>query len=138
MPYDRRMASHPSLPSELWDRTPREVQAYILALEARVAALEATVQALTERLQQDSRPSSRPPSSDPPQRQRARRQPSGRRPGGQPGHQGQTRTLVPVEDVDVVIPLKPEQCARCQQPLTGDDPSRSGIQCSRYPRSGQR
>jgi transposase len=27
-----------------------------------------------------------------------------------------------VEEVDVVIPLKPEQCARCQQPLTGDDP----------------
>jgi transposase len=30
--------------------------------------------------------------------------------------------LVPVEEVDAVIPLKPEQCARCQQPLTGDDP----------------
>jgi transposase len=122
MPYDRRMATHPSLPSELWERTPREVQDYILALEARVAALEATVQELMERVQQDSRTSSRPPSSDPPQRQRPRRQPSGRRRGGQPGHAGQTRTLVPVEDVDVVIPLKPEQCARCQQPLTGDDP----------------
>ncbi|HEY5869483.1 MAG TPA: IS66 family transposase [Candidatus Tectomicrobia bacterium] len=115
------MATHPSLPSELWDRTPREVQDHILALEARVAALEATVQELMERLQQDSRTSSRPPSSDPPQRQRARRQPSGRRPGGQPGHRGQTRTLVPKEDVDVVIPLKPEGCARCQQPLAGHD-----------------
>jgi transposase len=30
--------------------------------------------------------------------------------------------VVPVEDVDVVIPRKPEVCARCQQPLTGDDP----------------
>jgi transposase len=30
--------------------------------------------------------------------------------------------LVPAEDVDVMIPLKPEQCARCQQPLVGDDP----------------
>jgi transposase len=27
-----------------------------------------------------------------------------------------------VEDVDVVVPLKPDACARCQQPLTGDDP----------------
>ena len=121
MPYDRLMAMHPSIPPELWDRTPREVQDYILALEARVAALEATVQELLERLQQDSRTSSRPPSSDPPERQRARRQPSGRRPGGQPGHQGQTRTLVAVEDVDVVIPLKPEQCVRCQQPLWGNE-----------------
>ena len=122
MPYDRLMAPHPSLPTELWERTPREVQEYILALEARVAALEATVQALLERLQQDSRTSSRPPSSDPPERQRPRRQPSGRRRGGQPGHPGQTRTLVPVEDVDVVMPLKPAQCARCQQPLWGEDP----------------
>lgn len=116
------MATHPSLPSALWERTPREVQEYILVLEARVVSLEATVQELRERLQQDSHTSSRPPSSDPPQRQRRRRQPSGRRRGGQPGHPGQTRTLVPGEDVDVVIPLKPEQCTRCQQPLTGDDP----------------
>jgi transposase len=115
------MATHPSLPPKLWERTPREVQDYILALEARVAALEATVQELMERLQQDSRTSSRPPSSDPPERQRPRRPPSGRRRGGQPGHPGQTRRLLPVEDVDVVIPLKPEQCARCQQPLWGDD-----------------
>lgn len=121
MTYDRLMATHPSLPSELWHRTPHEVQDYILALEARVAALEATVQELMERLQQDSRTSSRPPSSDPPERQRPRRQPSGRRPGGQPGHPGQTRKLLPVEEVDVVIPLKAEQCARCQQPLWGDD-----------------
>ena len=55
MPYDRLMATHPSIPSELWDRTPGEVQDYILALEARVAALEATVQELMERLQQDAR-----------------------------------------------------------------------------------
>ena len=40
-----------------------------------------------------------------------RRGPSGRRPGGQPGHEGQTRALVPVEAVDVVIPLKPVRCA---------------------------
>ena len=115
------MATHPSIPSELWDRTPREVQDYILALEARVVSLEATVKELMERLQQDSRTSSRPPSSDLPQRARRRRQPSGRRPGGQPGHQGQTRTVVPVEEVDVVIPLKPDACARCQQPLVGHD-----------------
>src|SRR5918992_1052273 len=122
MPYDRLMAPHPSLPADLWERTPREVQDYILALEARIAALEAAVQERMERVQQDSRTSSRPPSSDPPERERPRRQPSGRRPGGQPGHPGQTRMLVPVADVDVVIPLKPDVCARCQQPLAGDDP----------------
>lgn len=111
------------LPPEIWERTPPEAQEYILHLEARVVRLEATVQDLLERLRQDSRTSSRPPSSDPPQSQRRRRrQPSGRRPGGQPGHQGQTRTLTPVEEVDEVIVLKPVSCAHCTQPVDGDDP----------------
>ena len=118
------MDTKPPLPPESWAHTPPEVQEYILHLEARVATLEATVQHLLERLRQDSRTSSRPPSSDPPtsQRQRRRRSPSGRRPGGQPGHRGQTRTLVPVTEVDEVRALKPARCARCHQPLEGDDP----------------
>ena len=50
-------------------------QAYIRALEARVAALEVTVQRLLERLRMDSRNSSQPPSSEPPQTRRPRRRP---------------------------------------------------------------
>jgi transposase len=117
------MNCEPLLSPELWERAPPEVQAYIRALEARVAALEATVQQLREQLQQDSRTSSRPPSSDPPQAltKRPRREPTGRRPGGQPGHEGHARGLVPVEEVGVVIPVKPEHCRRCQQPLQGED-----------------
>jgi transposase len=119
------------LPPEVWERTPVEAQAYVRALEARVTALasavqrlEATVQHLTERLQQDSRTSSRPPSSDPPQAigKRPHRAPSGRRPGGQPGHEGQARALLPVEAVDSVIPVQPMRCQRCQHLLRGDDP----------------
>src|SRR5947207_15350851 len=115
----------PSLfPSEIWDRTPPAAQALLLHLATRVATLEATVQELREQWRQDSRTSSRPPSSDPPTspRERRRRQPSGRRPGGQPGHRGQTRMLLPVAEVDEVIMLKPASCARCHQPLDGDDP----------------
>jgi transposase len=115
----------------LWDQTPVAVQDYIRGLEARVTALEVivqrletTVEHLTERLQQTSRTSSRPPSSDPPQATatRPRREPSGRRPGGQPGHEGHTRALVPVEAVDGVRAVKPERCRRCQHPLAGEDP----------------
>lgn len=119
------------LPPEVWEHLPVEAQEYIRALDARVAVLEsmvqrwrATVQHLTEQLPQDSRTSSRPPSSDPPQAtgKRPHREPSGRRPGGQPGHEGQARALVPVEAVDVVIPVKPPWCPRCQHPWCGEEP----------------
>lgn len=122
------MDTHPSLPQELWEQTPPEVRAYIGTLEARVTALETMVQALQEQnralqeqLKQNSRNSSRPPSSDPPQSQRPKRPRSGRRRGGQPGHRGQTRTLIPVEAVNRVVPIKPEQCAGCHAPLSGED-----------------
>ncbi len=115
------MQPTPPLPQDIWERTPREAQDSILALEARVAALEATVQDLRERLQQHSRTSSRPPSSDAPNRQRPRGTPSGRKPGGHVGHPGHTRTLVTVEEVDGLLPLKPGECARCQPPLRGTD-----------------
>jgi transposase len=107
----------------VWACLPAEAQAYIRVLEARVTALEATVQRLLERLQQDSHNSSRPPSSDPPPalKPRSRRIPSGRQRGGQPGHPGQSRALVPLEDVDAVLPVKPTHCARCRHPLHGED-----------------
>jgi transposase len=126
----------------LWDHTPAAVQDYIAALEARVAVLERTVQRLeaavqrlTEHVQQNSRNSSRPPSSDPPQvpGKPSRRQPSGRRPGGQPGHEGHTRGLVPVEAVDVVVPIKPERCHHCQHPLQGEDPQPQRQQVTEIP-----
>ena len=123
------METPPAFPHEVWERTPSEAQAYIRALEARVEALEAMVQALQEhnralqeQLNQTSRNSSRPPSSDPPQPVRPRRPRSKRRRGGQPGHPGHTRTLIPVEEVDEVVVLKPEQCTHCHAPLQGDDP----------------
>ena len=114
----------PPVPPALWEQTPVAVQAYIRALEARVAALEATVARLRERVQQDSRHSSRPPSSAPPRGMgpRSRRAPSGRKRGGPPGHQGQTRAVLPREEVDAVVPGKPRQCHRGQHPLQGEDP----------------
>jgi transposase len=127
------MDTHLTIPPELWDGTPPEVQAYIRALEARLAALEnletrlhslqAQVRTLEEQLNQTSRNSSRPPSSDPPGSLRPKRRAGQRRRGGQPGHRGHTRSLIPVEEVAEVVALKPERCAGCQAPLRGDDPS---------------
>ena len=119
-----------ALSSDLWERIPPEAQAYIRALESRLSALEARVQtlqehnrALQERLHQNSRNSSRPPSSDPPQSPRPRRPRGQRRRGGQPGHPGHTRTLLPVEEVDEVVVLKPDRCSGCHALLWGDDPA---------------
>ena len=93
------------------------------ALEAHVAALEGMLQALQVQWHQTSRKSSRPPSSDRPHNVRPHRPRSHRRRGGQPGHPGHTRTLVPVEDVDEVVVLKPAQCPHCQTPFVGDEPT---------------
>src|SRR5438876_8173135 len=117
------MDTHPVLPQEIWDQTPPEAQAYIGTLEARVAALVAMVQALQEQLHQTSRNSSRPPSSDPPLPQHPHRPRGQRQRGGQPGHPGSTRTLIPVEAVDEVVVIKPEQGAHCHAPLSGDAPT---------------
>ena len=130
------MDSHAVLPSAIWDRTPPEAQAYIEALEARVAALEAAVKDLSERLAQDSHNSSRPPSSDSSSSKRGfrrRRVPSGRRAGGQPGHQGQTHQLIAVDEVDDLIVLKPQSCAVCDHELSGDDPQPHRHQVSEIP-----
>src|SRR5215468_385106 len=99
------MDTHPTLPQDLWDQTPPEVRA------------------LQEQVTQTSRNSSRPPSSDPPQSPRPPRPRGQRRRGGQPSHPGQTRTLVPVDEVDQVVVLKPEPCSGCQAPLSGDEAS---------------
>src|SRR6266702_154239 len=122
MAYPVAMETLPALSHEVWERTPPEAQAYIRALEARVATLEGMMQALQAQLNQTSRNSSRPPSSDPPHRERPHRPRSTRRRGGQPGHPGSTRTLIPVEEVDEVVVIKPAQCTHCQAPLSGDDP----------------
>ena len=124
------METPPALPHESWERTPPEAQAHIRALEARVETLASMVHALQEQvctlqeqLHQTSRNSSRPPSSDPPQPYRPSRPGGKRRRGGQPGHPGHTRTLLPVNEVDEVVVIKPEECIQCHAPLLGDDPT---------------
>src|SRR5438128_1159330 len=130
MAYPVAMETPPTLPHEMWERTPPEAQAYSRALEARVETmasmvdtLQEQVRTLQDQLNQTSQNSSRPPSSDPPQHRRPGHPQSHRRRGGQPGHPGHTRTLIPVEEVDEVVMLKPTQCTHGQAPLSGDDPT---------------
>jgi transposase len=72
-------------------------------------------------LQRNSQTSSNPPSSDTPgERKQGDRNHKKRKPGGQPGHKGTYRNLIPVEEVNEIIPLYPERCAWCGRKLPKD------------------
>ena len=77
------------------------------------ARLEEENRSLRAQLNLSSRNSSKPPSSDPPGTEKPKRKPSERKPGGQPGHEGKTRELLPPEEVDHFVPLRPDCCGRC-------------------------
>ena len=100
---------------ELIARQSPEAQAIIRALLAKIHELEG-------RLNQSPRNSSRPPSTEHPHAKPPRRKPATKRPpGGQPGHARHVRPLLPPEQCDAVIPLKPTACRRCGRPLAGVD-----------------
>lgn len=143
-----------------WQATPQAVRTALLALEqqvrlmsirfsayekqlaslreqvAEVDDLKAEVAELRERLSQNSSNSSKPPSSDPPSyKPSPRRAPKGRTRGGQPGHQGNTRKLLPVAEVDHLVELRPAACSACGRRLQGDDPQPERHQVSEVPRA---
>ena len=128
-----------SLPASLpitvedWKRNPPAVQARVLALWEEVTALREEVSALREQVGKNSKNSSCPPSSDPPGIPKPKRVPSGRKRGGQPGHEGVSRTLKPIEEVKAVIALKPETCLECGHVLEGNDETPQRHQVTEIP-----
>ena len=138
------MSRPPELPitEEDWNHTPPAVQAVVVALwqqvqtlQAQVAALQADVAQLREQVGRNSQNSSQPPSSDAPSAPpRPKRAPSGRKPGGQKGHAGHGRKLVPVEQVQQVIDLKPVECHVCGALLLGEDAQPVRHQVTELPR----
>ena len=115
-------------------RTLEEALQVIGFLVERITELEAKVAALEEQLRQSSQNSARPPSSDPPTVERPpARPPSGRRPGAQPGHEAHARALVPVAQVDRVVPMHPTHCRGCGAALRGTDPAPRRQQVTELP-----
>src|SRR5215211_3209258 len=101
---------------------------------ATVDDLKAEIAELRERLGQNSSNSSKPPSSDPPSyKPQPRRETKGRKRGGQPGHQGSARRLLPAEEVDRFVELKPPTCSACGRKLRGADPAPERRQVSEVP-----
>ena len=112
-----------------WQQTPKSVQLLVVALlevQQRVKQLERQVAELQRggRRRRGSPPS--PPSGQSEEASAStssrRKRPSGRSPGAGPGHKGHGRTLLSVEQVDTLVPVKPTSCRQCGHALSGDDP----------------
>jgi transposase len=86
----------------------------VLKLDERVTELE-------RRLGMNSENSSKPPSSDPPWTKPPQAPGTERKPGGQPGHPGHGRKLLPRDQVDQIVPVKPKTCQHCGAGLCGED-----------------
>ena len=124
-----------SFSEEEWAQTPSAVQEFVLALVAHVQELEAELSVLRERVNRNSRNSSKSPSSDGPDAPpRPRKRAKGKRKrGGQPGHEGTTRKLVPIEQVKDSYDIKPETCRKCGHTLEGRDPEPHRHQVTEIP-----
>ena len=108
-----------------WHDTPT-LQMLVVKLWQRLQQLEQRVTELEQRQQGGGKESSSQSAKKVDtcaavQRRRSKRRSSGRSPGAQPGHEGHGRSLLPVEQVQEVIPVKPEACDQCGLPLCGDD-----------------
>ena len=135
-----------SIPEEDWERTPRSVQVVLLALwqenlmlKQQIAELRAELEKLSERVNKNSRNSSKPPSSDAPQSRRyPKREVSEQKKGGKKGHHGRGRKLKPPEEVSRVVVSKPTACCECGALLLGADPHPERHQVSECPELSQR
>jgi len=108
---------------EVIARQSPEAQEIIRLLLVKIARLESRIGELERQVKgKTPQNSSLPPSTQHPHAKPVAKKPkSKRRRGGQPGHAKHQRPLLPTEECDEVIPLKPEACRRCGAELSGAD-----------------
>ena len=117
------MGMEPIVTEEVIARQPPEAQAIIRLLLAKIASLEAELEELRRQVKgatpQNSSlpPSTQHPHAKPLPRKRTKK----RRRGGQPGHKKHERPLIPTDECDEVKTLKPTECRRCGEKLSGSD-----------------
>ena len=109
--------------AEEWAQTPVSVQSLVIGLLSRFQDLEVEVAKLREQVNRNSGNSSQPPSSDGPGvvKGKNEKKGSGRKRGGQPGHPGNQRKLVAVEELKAAYNIKPHNCRHCGENLMGED-----------------
>jgi transposase len=112
-----------TIPPELDAEMTPAVRVFVASLLERIAGMEAELQELRRQVKdktpQNSSlpPSTQHPHAKPPPRKRK----SKKKRGGQPGHPKHDRPLIPTEDCDDVESLKPTECRRCGEKLSGSD-----------------
>lgn len=116
------MSQEPLITEEMISRQSPEAQAMIRALLAHISTLTTRLNELEARLNKSSRNSSLPPSIEHPHaRPVSQKKKSGQKPGGQFGHTKYERALIPSDECHAVITLKPQDCRRCGEKLSGAD-----------------
>ena len=118
-------APEPPLPQSL-----AECHAVILAQAELLTTLQVQVQLLEERVNLNSRNSSKPPSSDGPgSGNRAQRRASQRKRGAQPGHKGHSRAMLDETELDSIVDCKPEPVCACGAAVVvaADEPQRHQV-----------
>lgn len=88
-------------------------QTIILQLKEEIQQLKAEIKDLKDKLNTNSSNSSKSPSQDP-FRERKKNKTAERTKGAQQGHQGHSRRLIPLEQVQTQHNLKPNICPHCQ------------------------
>jgi len=113
-----------TIPPELDAEMTPAVRAFVLSLLARIAQLEAELQELRRQMKgKTPQNSSLPPSTQHPHaKPKSRKRKSKKKRGGQPGHKKHERPLIPTDECDDVQRLKPTECRRCGERLSGIDP----------------
>lgn len=126
---------------EDWTQTPESVKRLVRSLLGRIEQLERNYEelkgenaVLQEQVQRSSQNSSQPPSQDvskgfKPKEKKAKGKPR----GAQPGHEGQSDKLYPVEQCERVEAAYPESCIECGGRLTGSDPEPYRVQSIEIP-----
>ncbi len=105
-----------TIPPELEAEMTPAIRAFVELLLERIARLEAKGEVTPQN--SSLPPSTQHPHAKPPGEKRK----SKKRRGGQPGHPKHQRPLIPTEQCDDVEPLKPAECRRCGEKLSGSDP----------------
>lgn len=90
-------------------------------------ALREKIRVLEERLNTNSRNSSKSPSQDPYRKRKGNKKSSEKKQGAQNGHKGNSRAMVPSDEVSEFKDIRPDECPHCQGKDFDIDPTATEV-----------